>query len=73
MQPAQVKPPIFPDVLNQIDVRVGTILSVTDVPNSEKLVALEVGFGDHKRTVLAGMKRERASPREIEGSRLYSS
>jgi tRNA-binding protein len=46
---------------------VGTILSVTDIPNSEKLVALEVSFGDHKRTVLAGMKRERANPREIEG------
>src|SRR3989441_5735089 len=24
-------------------------------------------FGDHKRTVLAGMKRERSNPREIEG------
>ena len=67
MNPTQVKPPISPDLLNQIDVRVGTILSVTDVPNSDKLVALEVSFGDHKRTVLAGMKRERANPREIEG------
>jgi tRNA-binding protein len=67
MPPAQVKPPISPDLLNQIDIRVGTILRVTAVPNSEKLVALEVSFGDHRRTVLAGMKRERANPREIEG------
>ena len=67
MTPAQVKPPISPDLLNQIDVRVGTILTVTNVPDSEKLVALEVSFGDHKRTVLAGMKRERANPCEIEG------
>jgi tRNA-binding protein len=67
MNPAQVKPLISPDLLSQIDVCVGTILSVTDIPNSEKLVALEVSFGDHKRTVLAGMKRERANPREIEG------
>jgi len=67
MQPAQVKPPISPELLNQIDVRVGTILSVTDVANSDKLIALEVSFGDHKRSVLAGMKRERANPREIEG------
>lgn len=67
MKPAQVKPPISPDLLNQIDIRVGTILTVTDVPGSEKLVALEVSFGDHKRTVLTGMKRERANPREIEG------
>jgi len=67
MKPAQVKPLISPELLDQIDVRVGTILSVTDVPDSEKLVALEVSFGDHTRTVLVGMKRERANPREIEG------
>lgn len=67
MKPAPVKSPISPDLLNQIDIRVGTILRVMDVPTSEKLAALEVSFGDHRRTVLAGMKRERANIREIEG------
>jgi tRNA-binding protein len=67
MTPAHVKPTISPELLDQIDVRVGTIESVSDVANSEKLVALRVNFGDHVRTVLAGMKRERANPREIEG------
>src|ERR1039458_6414834 len=67
MTPAQVKPTISPELLNQIDIRVGTIESVSDVADSEKLVALRVNFGDHVRTVLAGMKRERANPREIEG------
>jgi tRNA-binding protein len=65
--PAKVKPTISPELLNQIDVRVGTIESVSDVADSEKLVVFRVNFGDHKRTVLAGMKRERANPREIEG------
>jgi len=55
------------DVLNQIDVRVGTILSVTDAPNSDKLVQLRVSFGDHERTIVAGLKTERNNPREIEG------
>ena len=67
MIPAQVKPTISPELLNQIDIRVGTIESVADVAHSEKLVALRVNFGDHVRTVLTGMKRERANPREIEG------
>ena len=67
MTPAPVKPTVSLELLNQIDIRVGTILSVTDVANSEKLVALRVSFGDHQRTVLAGMKRERSNPREIEG------
>lgn len=55
------------DVLSQIDVRVGTILSVADVPNSDKLVQLRVSFGDHERTIVAGLKTERSNPREIEG------
>ena len=55
------------DVLNQIDIRVGTILAVTDVQNSDKLVQLRVSFGDHERTIVAGMKQERSDPREIEG------
>jgi tRNA-binding protein len=67
MTPAPVKPPISPKLLEQIEIRVGTIESVSDVADSEKLVALRVNFGDHVRTVLAGMKRERANPREIQG------
>lgn len=57
MKPAQVKPPISPELLDQIGIRVGTILTVTDVPESEKLIALQVSFGDHNRTVLVGMKK----------------
>ena len=67
MTPALVKPVITLDLLAQIDVRVGTIRSVTDVPASERLVQLRVSFGDHERTILAGLKKERANPREIEG------
>ena len=67
MQPAPIKPSVSIDVVNQLDVRVGTIDSVDDVQGSDKLVALTVNFGDHKRTILAGMKRERANSKEIEG------
>jgi methionine--tRNA ligase beta chain len=62
-----MKPPITSAVLDQIDVRVGTILRVEDVPGSDKLVALRVSFGDHERTIVAGMKQERENPRDIEG------
>lgn len=64
MNPAPVKPAITLDVLNQIDIRVGTIERVEDVPKSEKLVRLLVNFGDHTRNILAGMKQER-SPEEL--------
>lgn len=39
---------------------------VGDVPGSAKLVRLTVDFGDHRRTILAGLKKERANPREIQ-------
>jgi tRNA-binding protein len=64
---APVKPTISFDVLERIDVRVGTIEMVEDVQGSEKLVRLTVNFGDHKRRILAGMKQERQDPKEIEG------
>lgn len=64
---APVKATITTDVLEQIDVRVGTILSVEDVPGSRTLVKLTVDFGSFTRTIAAGMKEERADPREIEG------
>src|SRR5215469_11999059 len=68
MNPAPIKPTISLDQIDKIDVRVGTILAVEDVTNSEKLVRLSVDFGDHKRTVLLGVKRERENPRaELEG------
>ena len=64
---APVKPTIPFDVLDKIDVRVGTIELVEDVPKSDKLVKLTVDFGDHKRSILVGMKQERQNPKEIEG------
>ena len=64
---APVKPTIAFDVLDQIDVRVGTIEMVEDVEGSEKLVRLTVDFGDHKRRILVGMKQERQDPKEVEG------
>ena len=67
MTPAPIKPVISLDVLNQIDIPIGTIESVTDVAGADKLVALRVNFGDHARTIVAGLKHERANPEEIAG------
>jgi tRNA-binding protein len=64
---ASIKPTVTLDVLEQIDVRVGTIELVEEVLLSDKLVRLTVDFGDHKRKILAGLRQERANPKEIEG------
>ena len=67
MTPAPVKPTVPFAALDALDIRVGTIESVEDVPKSDKLLRLTVDFGDHKRTILAGMKKERSKPAEVEG------
>ena len=67
MTPAPIKAPISHTQLEQIDVRVGTIMSVDEVAGSDKLMRLRVSFGDHERTILAGIRREREKPREIQG------
>jgi len=65
--PHPVKPAISIEALDQIDIRVGTIERVEDVAGSSKLIKMTVDFGDHKRTILAGMKQERGDTKEIEG------
>src|SRR5438105_49697 len=67
MDVAATKPTISIDLLNQIDVRAGTIETVEDVPGADKLVALKVNFGDRQRVIVAALKQERQNPKEIEG------
>jgi len=64
---APVKPSISFDVLDKVDIRVGTINLIEDVKGSNKLLKMTVDFGDHTRTILVGMKNEREDPKEIEG------
>jgi len=66
-KPAEIKPPIQMADLEKIDIRVGTIMLVEDVANSDNLIKLRVNFGDHTRTIVAGLKHEREDPKEIEG------
>src|SRR5580692_86173 len=66
-RPAQRKPIMAFAILEAMDIRVGTIQKVEEVTGSEKLMKLTVNFGDHTRSILAGMKKERENPREIEG------
>jgi tRNA-binding protein len=65
--PAVVKPVVSFSALEALDIRVGTIERVEEVPRSEKLMRLTVNFGDHLRRILAGMRKEREDPQEIVG------
>ena len=65
--PVPLKPLVDVTVLDAVDIRVGTIQTVADIPRSRKLVKLTVDFGTFTRQIMAGLKAERADVREIEG------
>lgn len=67
MKPAPVKETISFQDFEKLDIRVGTIVKLSNVEGSRKLVKLEVDFGDHVRSILAGIRQERENPGEIEG------
>src|SRR3954467_4478069 len=67
MTPAPLKPQVPFETFASVDIRVGTIQLVEEVPNSSKLLRLTVGFGDHTRKILAGIKQERPNAQEIVG------
>jgi len=67
MNPTAIKKLITFDDFEKLDIRVGTITLVSEVAKSDKLMKLTVDFGDHVRTILAGIKQERENPSEIEG------
>ena len=66
-KPARVKPTIPFELFSQIDIRAGTLEHVEDIPKSDKLLRLFVNFGDHKRKIVAGMKKKGENPKEVEG------
>ena len=65
--PASIKPLVTIAAVNALDIRVGEILGVENVERSSKLVRLRVSFGDHERTILAGLRKERENPAELIG------
>ena len=67
MTPAPIKTTISYADFEKLDIRIGTITTVSPVANSKKLMKLTVDFGDHTRSILAGIRQEREDPREIEG------
>jgi tRNA-binding protein len=65
--PQPIKPTVAFAVLEQLDIRLGTIRAVDEVAGSRKLMKLTISFGDHERSILAGIKQEREDPGALVG------
>lgn len=57
------------DDFKKVEIRVGKVLSCTKMENADKLLKLEVDFGDFKRQILSGIA-EWYKPEELEGKML---
>ena len=64
---APVKDAITFADFERVDIRAGTILAAEAIEKSRFLVRLTVDFGDHQRTILAGLKQEREDLSTMEG------
>jgi methionyl-tRNA synthetase len=53
----------------KIQLRVGEVLSVEELPHSEKLLKLQVKVGEETRQVLAGIKKS-YSPEQLVGKKV---
>ena len=66
-EPSPIRPEISLDQLRQIDIRVGSIMAVEEIPQSRKLMKLTVSFGSQARSIVAGIKQERPQPQLLVG------
>lgn len=43
------------DDLDKIEIKIGTVISAEKVPDTDKLIRLEIDFGNEKRQILTGV------------------
>jgi len=55
------------DYFSKIEIRVGMVTSAENVEKSEKLIKLEVDFGDEKRIIFTGVRGYGYTPEDFAG------
>lgn len=64
----QIKPQVSYQDFAKVDIRVGTIVKVEEIPDSEKLLKLKIDFGElGEKQILSGIKKW-YSPEDLLGS-----
>ena len=55
-------------MISKLDIRIGKIIEVTQVPSSKKLIKIMVDFGSEKRQAVAGLLKH-YQPEELVGKK----
>ena len=64
----QADPTITIDDVAKLTIRIGTITLAEPVPDADKLLRLEVDFGDEQRQILSGIREFVADPADLVGT-----
>lgn len=54
----------------KVEIKVGEIMEVEEIPASEKLLKLKVNFGDEERQILSGIKNFFEDSQELVGKKV---
>jgi len=57
----------FLELQKKLEIKVGTVLLVEDVPKANKLIKLTVKFGEENRTAVTNIKQDLTDPKSLEG------
>ncbi len=58
------------DDFKKLDIRIGTIIVAEEVPDADKLIRLEVDFGEFKRQIMAGIREWFPDPSVLVGKQV---
>jgi methionine--tRNA ligase beta chain len=64
------KPTIKFEDFSKIDMRIGTVVSAEEVEGSEKLIKMEVDFGEIGRRQILGGLKSWYEPKDLEGKQI---
>jgi methionyl-tRNA synthetase len=66
----QPKPIVSFDDFLKLDIRVARVRKVTDHPNADKLIVLEIDLGGEQRQIIAGLKPYLDDPQSLAGKNI---
>jgi methionine--tRNA ligase beta chain len=66
----QPKPIVSFDDFLKLDIRVARVGKVTDHPNADKLIVLEIDLGGEQRQIIAGLKPYLDDPQSLAGKNI---
>ena len=66
---SEAKPTITYDDFCKLDLRIAKVTSVSDHPNADKLIVIQIDLGDEQRQIVAGLKGH-VEPESLVGTNL---